>query len=422
MALLRIKKQKLPSNTRGGDLVSDSKITQDNYLERLIKMIPGEAIGAYLIGLEALPDDLSPEITLYNQGFWAMVCLIFVFVWRAILSYEPELVKSDSIFIRIWDGVEWPFVIIASISFVIWVVVLGNPVLPSTTETGGVVIESWKGTLALLLWTPLATYIYTGQRDNVIQQQGDNLGNKPRPGNGAVGNEDTSTPGGDVPNPKDSLPKAITSLLSRDVIGNNDDRRTADVHQEPYNKICLIHAFLKDSDSTAIKIGTGWLLNGRVVTAAHVVSGCEKFMIWVAYDRETNESLHFEKLMKEVVSIHEKYEVPTDRYDIAYIDIANNALGSVEVDSRDEFENELKMEIAGYPQDMGGLTMFHARGRSKSSLNSQFDHDIDTDNGQSGAPVWTGAGNRVIGMHLTGGAPYNRGLIITDELAAWLKQ
>lgn len=79
----------------------------DSYIERLIKLIPVEVVGAYLVGRE-LAEIHQMEAT------WGFVCLVFVVVFRALMT-QPEGLTHFS-FAQVQTGV----VLISLISFIIW--------------------------------------------------------------------------------------------------------------------------------------------------------------------------------------------------------------------------------------------------------------------------------------------------------------
>jgi hypothetical protein len=104
-----------------------------DYLDRLVKMIPGGVVGFYLVG-----SGIVEKYGLAVHIAWVAICLIATIV------------------VQIWgtsDGkagvpVEWPKVVISSIAFLIWVYTLGQQWLASTS-----IYSSAAGSLAMLVWT-----------------------------------------------------------------------------------------------------------------------------------------------------------------------------------------------------------------------------------------------------------------------------
>jgi hypothetical protein len=84
----------------------------DFYFQRLIKMIPGEALGLYTVGVGVIPNDSGA-----SQAAWAFVCLIAVILIRIKETRNPKRHQPT----------QWPVVAIASGAFLIWVYTLGGP-------------------------------------------------------------------------------------------------------------------------------------------------------------------------------------------------------------------------------------------------------------------------------------------------------
>jgi hypothetical protein len=72
-----------PAGTRGAGAAQAETDTRP-YLDRLLKMIPGEVIGLYLVGAGFIPSGQNIALTV-----WALVCLIAVFVVRAYGTADP---------------------------------------------------------------------------------------------------------------------------------------------------------------------------------------------------------------------------------------------------------------------------------------------------------------------------------------------
>lgn len=116
----------------------------DQYIERLVKLIPAEVVGAYMVGKSIAPTEAYPE--------WALVCLILTFVLRALMSLESG---RNSLRQR----VQWGAVIVATLSFLIWVSVLGDGIGWGERVLS---VEVWQAQLAMLIWTPLVPYFVRG--------------------------------------------------------------------------------------------------------------------------------------------------------------------------------------------------------------------------------------------------------------------
>jgi hypothetical protein len=118
----------------GGDTFKD-------YLERLLKMIPGEVVGAYLIGAGFIPPPNRVALAV-----WAAICLILVVIVRVYGTADPaRQLRAQPI----------P-VFVSAVAFVIWVYSMGGPF-----EKFGLHI-SYVGSLAVLLWSFLIPFFYKG--------------------------------------------------------------------------------------------------------------------------------------------------------------------------------------------------------------------------------------------------------------------
>ena len=86
-----------------------------SYLDRLMKMIPAEVVGLYVVGSGFIP---AGEVKVL--AIWSAVCLIGVVAIRRYGTADPA------------NGMppQWGPVVISSIAFVIWVYSLGGPFEP----------------------------------------------------------------------------------------------------------------------------------------------------------------------------------------------------------------------------------------------------------------------------------------------------
>ena len=114
------------------------------YLDRLLKMIPGEVVGLYLVGSGFIPKDQS-----IVQVVWAIVCLIGVVVIRVYGTADPENNKPP----------DWVHVAISSVAFLIWIYTLGGPF-----EALGWYVP-YIGSLLVLAWTFFVPIFYKGPVD-----------------------------------------------------------------------------------------------------------------------------------------------------------------------------------------------------------------------------------------------------------------
>lgn len=112
-----------------------------SYLDRLLKMIPAEVIGLYLVGSGIIPTGQKIALVI-----WAVVCLIAVVVVRTYGTYDPT--KKNPI--------DWVHVAISSVAFLIWVYTIGGPFSAYNLTI------PWVGSLLVLVWTFFVPIFYKG--------------------------------------------------------------------------------------------------------------------------------------------------------------------------------------------------------------------------------------------------------------------
>jgi len=114
------------------------------YLDRLMKLVPSEVIGLYLVGSGFIPANQSLVLAI-----WAVVCLVGVIVVRAYGTADPANQKSP----------DWIHVGISSVAFVIWVYSIGGPF-----AAYGIAVP-YIGSLLVLAWTFFVPIFYHGAPD-----------------------------------------------------------------------------------------------------------------------------------------------------------------------------------------------------------------------------------------------------------------
>ncbi len=112
-----------------------------DYLERLLKMIPAEVIGLYLVGSGLIPKDQPIGLMI-----WSIVCLFAVVIIRAVGTADPKQGIPTS----------WTQVLISSVAFVIWLYGMGGPFI-----SYGIHVP-YIGSLMVLAWSFFVPYIYRG--------------------------------------------------------------------------------------------------------------------------------------------------------------------------------------------------------------------------------------------------------------------
>lgn len=107
----------------------------DPWLVRLVKLVPSEAVAAYLAGRT------------YAHGAWAVA-------W-------PFVGLALTLALRAWGtaderGPQWRSVAIAGVSFVLWVWATGG-------SFGGIALPPDVAALAVLVWTTVVPVVWRGE-------------------------------------------------------------------------------------------------------------------------------------------------------------------------------------------------------------------------------------------------------------------
>ena len=115
----------------------------DEYLERLMKMIPGEAVGLYLVGNGALEQANAPI-----YAWWVL------FIAGLALTVLVRAVGSKGVGVPPPSGKpQWSVVIVSSVSYCIYIYALPNG------QPFGHFRVAWIASLAVLIWTAFIPYI-----------------------------------------------------------------------------------------------------------------------------------------------------------------------------------------------------------------------------------------------------------------------
>ena len=115
-----------------------------SYLERLLKMIPGEVISLYMVGSGLVPGDQPIALAV-----WAVVCLVGVVAVRAYGTADSQNNKPT----------DWTHVAISSVAFVVWAYSMGGPFAAFNLYV------PYIGSLLVLAWTFFVPIFYKGPQD-----------------------------------------------------------------------------------------------------------------------------------------------------------------------------------------------------------------------------------------------------------------
>ena len=122
-------------------LRGDTNEAFKQYLERLLKMIPGEVVGLYTIG-----NGFIPQQNALGLSLWSGFCFVMVWVVRIYGTRDPQQNK----------GAQPVPVLVAAVAFVIWIYSLGGPFAKYNIYYPSV------GSLAVLVWSFIIPIFYKG--------------------------------------------------------------------------------------------------------------------------------------------------------------------------------------------------------------------------------------------------------------------
>lgn len=123
-----------------------AKDEEPPYLEKLTRLIPGEVIGLYLVGVGLIPK---------GQGVatvcWSVFCAIVLVIVRVKGTSDREQGK----------GPQWTAIVIALISYVIWLYALGGPFVAFPASAS--IHVSYVASLLVLGWTFIVPYFFRAE-------------------------------------------------------------------------------------------------------------------------------------------------------------------------------------------------------------------------------------------------------------------
>lgn len=136
------------------------KNTYDNYLARLVALVPAEVLGIYMILREAILAKDMKVMMDYSWVFW--VCLILVLFSR---GYGTRVKEENTPFLK---QIDWLSVSVTFISFIIWTLNLEGTLpgldsfcekdCPNGYEVDNIIIMS-----TVIVWTFIIPYFLKPQ-------------------------------------------------------------------------------------------------------------------------------------------------------------------------------------------------------------------------------------------------------------------
>lgn len=110
------------------------------YIDRLLRLIPSEVVGLYLVGSGVIPDDQAAAHVLWSVFCFFAVVASRYFGTRSSTDPTPQLAT----------------IVISSVSFVVWLYAIGGPFVDLGWHVG------WIGSLMVLSWTFIVPLVYDG--------------------------------------------------------------------------------------------------------------------------------------------------------------------------------------------------------------------------------------------------------------------
>jgi glutamyl endopeptidase len=221
------------------------------------------------------------------------------------------------------------------------------------------------------------------------------------------------------------------------VIGTDDRQQVGNFKDYPWRCIASLRITANDGSGW---IGTGWLVNRRVLlTAGHCVymadhGGWVK-QIEVIPGRNGNTFPFGSCVATGFRSVLGWTRDNNRDYDYGVILLPENCaygdrLGwfGYQVRNDDDLKTQT-VNISGYPGDKPQGTQWFLSGGVKKVETFEFEYDIDTAGGQSGSPVWIMQNDGLrygLGVHTDGSVNGNSATRVTQEVfnnvTAWIKE
>ena len=111
------------------------------YVERVVKLIPGEVVSAYVVGAGFIPSS-----AIGVQWGWLAFCFVVVIAIRAFATSDPASKLSP----------QWMTVLVSAVSFLIWTYQLGGPFTTAGLSIG------WLASLLIVGWSLVLPIFYKG--------------------------------------------------------------------------------------------------------------------------------------------------------------------------------------------------------------------------------------------------------------------
>ncbi len=242
--------------------------------------------------------------------------------------------------------------------------------------------------------------------------------------------------------PAPSVAKS-SSLLK--VFGDDERERVTDTTQLPWSAIGWVQSvWYQDGFMSLVTTGTGVLIgNSVVLTAGHCIydqeHGWADRVVFVPGKSGDTEPFGRSSAVRNI-SQRAWVDEGDNRYDVAMI-VLEQALGeqaghiTVGIEPDSFFVNR-NLNTAGYPGELfPGDVQYHSFGTSMDVQDGLLRHELDSEHGQSGSPIWyydpEGDSRRIVGV-LTGSRDltsngevidsYNVGIHLDTTFGEWINE
>ena len=129
-------------------MVEERDSAYSDYMNRLVKLIPAEVIGVYLVvsGLGGLRPEASGNGD-WLTAWWPVICVLLVIgsrIWGTSTDGRPL------------RDIQWTGVVVSTVSFIIWVYAMGYTILDTPLP------DERLPAIAVVLWTFVIPWFYKG--------------------------------------------------------------------------------------------------------------------------------------------------------------------------------------------------------------------------------------------------------------------
>jgi V8-like Glu-specific endopeptidase len=190
-------------------------------------------------------------------------------------------------------------------------------------------------------------------------------------------------------------PALAKKLPAAKIFGTDDRQLIGDTTQFPWSAVGMIEAGFSNGD---LRTGTGVMIgNKTVLTVAHVVYDASKgwaTRIYFVPGKNGSTEPFGQIQVLQSMALDGWTVRGDDNYDIALL-VLDASVGKqtgyfkIAVEADSFFGNQF-LSTSGYPGDLGSVYQYFGTGSSYGLDGNMVLHNIDTEPGQSGAPIWTG--------------------------------